>query len=95
MAPLSGLAEERHAPAFARLGRLVYERGAAFYDFQGLRAFKEKFDPEWEPRYLAAPGAWSLPIVLAEAALLTARSGVTAPADKKPRVRSSPNGAGG
>jgi lysylphosphatidylglycerol synthetase-like protein (DUF2156 family) len=73
MAPLSGLAEERHAPAFARLGRLVYERGAGFYDFPGLRAFKEKFDPDWEPRYLAAPGAWSLPIVLAEAALLTAR----------------------
>ncbi|MBL8551566.1 MAG: bifunctional lysylphosphatidylglycerol flippase/synthetase MprF [Hyphomonadaceae bacterium] len=72
MAPLSGLAEERHAPAFARLGRLVYERGAAFYDFRGLRTFKEKFDPDWEPRYLAAPGAWSLPIVLAEAALLTA-----------------------
>jgi lysylphosphatidylglycerol synthetase-like protein (DUF2156 family) len=73
MAPLSGLAEERHAPAFARLGRLVYERSGAIYDFQGLRAFKEKFDPEWEPRYLAAPGAWSLPIVLAEAALLTSR----------------------
>ncbi|MDX2234890.1 MAG: GNAT family N-acetyltransferase [Hyphomonadaceae bacterium] len=73
MAPLSGLAEEPNAPLFAKLGRLVYEQGGAFYNFDGLRKFKEKFDPEWEPRYLAAPGAWSLPIVLAEIALLTSR----------------------
>lgn len=71
MAPLSGLSEERHAPLFARLGRLIYEQGAAFYNFDGLRRFKEKFIPEWEPRYLAAPGAWSMPIVLAEIAMLT------------------------
>ena len=70
MAPLSGLAEERHAPLFARMGRLIYEQGAAFYNFEGLRKFKEKFAPEWEPRYLAAPGAWSMPIVLAEIAVL-------------------------
>jgi lysylphosphatidylglycerol synthetase-like protein (DUF2156 family) len=72
MAPLSGLAEERYAPLFARFGRFVFERGEAFYGFEGLRKFKDKFGPVWEPRYIAAPGAWSLPIVLAEAALLTA-----------------------
>ena len=74
MAPLSGLAEERYAPLFARFGRFVFERGEAFYGFEGLRKFKDKFGPVWEPRYIAAPGAWSLPIVLAEAALLTALS---------------------
>lgn len=73
MAPLSGLSEERHAPLFARLGRLVYEQGGAFYNFDGLRKFKEKFVPDWEPRYLASPGSWSMPIVLAEVALLTSR----------------------
>jgi lysylphosphatidylglycerol synthetase-like protein (DUF2156 family) len=56
---------------FARAGRLVHERGEQFYGFKGLRAFKDKFDPRWEPRYIAAPGAWTLPIVLAEVALLT------------------------
>lgn len=71
MAPLSGLAEERHAPAFARFGRFIFERGSMFYNFRGLREFKEKFDPTWEPRYLAAPGNWSWPVVLAEAALLS------------------------
>ena len=74
MAPLSGLAEERHAPLFARLGRFVFERGGAVYNFEGLRRFKEKFASSWEPRYIAAPGAsWSMPLVLAEAALLTSR----------------------
>jgi lysylphosphatidylglycerol synthetase-like protein (DUF2156 family) len=72
MAPLAGLAEDKkYASLFARAGRLVHERGEQFYGFKGLRAFKDKFDPRWEPRYIAAPGAWTLPIVLAEVALLT------------------------
>ncbi len=82
MAPLAGLAEEKYASLFARAGRLVHERGEQFYGFKGLRAFKDKFDPRWEPRYIAAPGAWNLPIVLAEVALLTnapARAALAAP----------------
>ncbi len=72
MAPLAGLAEDKkYASLFARIGRLVHERGEQFYGFQGLRSFKDKFGPRWEPRYIAAPGAWSLPIVLAEVAMLT------------------------
>jgi lysylphosphatidylglycerol synthetase-like protein (DUF2156 family) len=71
MAPLAGLAEERYASLFARIGRLVHERGEQFYGFQGLRAFKDKFGPRWEPRYIAAPGAWTMPIVLAEVAMLS------------------------
>jgi lysylphosphatidylglycerol synthetase-like protein (DUF2156 family) len=74
MAPLSGLAEERHAPLFARFGRFVFERAGPFYNFEGLRRFKEKFATSWEPRYLAAPGgSWSMPLVLAEVAILTSR----------------------
>lgn len=71
MAPLSGLAEEKHAPLFARFGRLIYEQGGRWYNFEGLRAFKEKFRPNWEPRYMAAKGAFSLPVALAEIAMLT------------------------
>lgn len=72
MAPLAGLAEEKkYASLFARIGRLVHERGEQFYGFQGLRTFKDKFAPRWEPRYIAAPGAWALPIVLAEVAMLS------------------------
>jgi phosphatidylglycerol lysyltransferase len=55
MAPLSGLEEHALAPAWHKLGRMVQRYGETFYHFEGLRRFKEKFDPEWRPRYLAAP----------------------------------------
>jgi len=71
MAPLSGLVQDEMAPLYARIGQFIFERGERFYNFQGIRRFKEKFDPVWEPRYIAAPGYWSLPIVLAHVARLT------------------------
>jgi phosphatidylglycerol lysyltransferase len=55
MAPLSGLEEHALAPAWHKLGRLVQRYGETFYNFEGLRKFKQKFDPVWRPRYLAAP----------------------------------------
>jgi len=36
-----------------------------FYRFQGLYAFKNKFHPRWEPRYVAYPGALALPLAVA------------------------------
>ena len=44
-----------------------------FYNFQGLRAYKEKFNPMWEPRYLAYPGGLALPRILADVAALDRR----------------------
>ncbi len=64
MAPLSGLAEGPLAPSWSRFGATLFRLGEHFYNFQGLRAYKEKFDPEWEPRYLAGPGGFALPRVL-------------------------------
>ena len=62
MAPLSGFEHHRLAPLWNRLGALLFRHGEHFYNFQGLRAFKDKFDPVWEPRYLAAPGGLALPV---------------------------------
>lgn len=70
MAPLSGMAEHPLAPRWHRLGRLLFSHGENFYNFQGLRAFKEKFVPEWEARYLAAPGGIAPLFVLADVAAL-------------------------
>ncbi|MFL6549618.1 MAG: bifunctional lysylphosphatidylglycerol flippase/synthetase MprF, partial [Povalibacter sp.] len=70
MAPLSGMAEHPLAPGWHRLGRLLFAHGENFYNFQGLRAFKEKFNPEWEARYLAAPGGMTPIFVLADVAAL-------------------------
>src|SRR6185436_7709617 len=70
MAPLSGLEERALAPLWNRVGALVFRHGEHFYNFQGLRQYKEKFDPVWEPRYLACPGGLVLPRVLADIAAL-------------------------
>jgi phosphatidylglycerol lysyltransferase len=70
MAPLSGLDGRALAPLWNRLGALLFRHGEDFYNFQGLRRFKEKFDPVWEPRYLASPGGVVLPRILANVAAL-------------------------
>jgi phosphatidylglycerol lysyltransferase len=75
MAPLSGLVNEPLAPLWNRFGATVYRYGSHFYNFQGLRAYKEKFDPVWEARYIAAPPGLALPGVLTDVAYLIAGGG--------------------
>jgi len=70
MAPLSGLENRDFAPWWNRIGALIFQHGEAFYGFQGLRKFKNKFHPEWSPRYVACPGGLALPQVLAASVAL-------------------------
>nr|WP_225561606.1 bifunctional lysylphosphatidylglycerol flippase/synthetase MprF [Rhodanobacter sp. DHB23] len=70
MAPLAGLTSRRQAPLWNRFGALVFGRGERFYNFQGLQRYKDKFDPEWEPRYMAVPGGIALPVILTNVASL-------------------------
>jgi phosphatidylglycerol lysyltransferase len=70
MAPLSGMAGHALAPRWHRIGRLLFAHGEHFYNFRGLRAFKEKFDPQWEARYLAAPGGMAPLLVMGDVAAL-------------------------
>jgi phosphatidylglycerol lysyltransferase len=72
MAPLSGLPAHALAPLWNRVGAIVFRHGEHFYNFQGLRAYKEKFDPVWTPRYLAAPGGLALARVATNVAALIA-----------------------
>lgn len=64
------------APTSARIEKVIhylYEHLNQFYNFKGLHAYKEKFRPRWEPRYLVFPNYRSLmPIVVA---LIRADSG--------------------
>ncbi|MES2450333.1 MAG: bifunctional lysylphosphatidylglycerol flippase/synthetase MprF [Pseudomonadota bacterium] len=55
MAPLSGLGGGRLAPGWSRIGHAIYGHGEALYGFAGLRSFKAKFHPDWQPRYVATP----------------------------------------
>lgn len=73
MAPLSGLAPQRSRRLWDRFGALIYRHGGRFYNFSGLRAFKEKFHPEWHPRYLATTSTRVPLVPLADAARLIAR----------------------
>jgi phosphatidylglycerol lysyltransferase len=70
MAPLAGLERHRLAPLWNQLGALLFRHGEHFYNFQGLRAFKDKFDPVWEPRYLASPGGLAGALALGHVAAL-------------------------
>jgi phosphatidylglycerol lysyltransferase len=72
MAPLSGLENHPLAPAWHRVGNFVFRHGEHFYNFEGLRHYKAKFDPIWEPRYLVARGGIALPRVLVEISVLIA-----------------------
>ena len=70
MAPLAGLEDRALAPIWNRLGAQIFRHGEHFYNFKGLRQFKEHFDPEWEPKYLAAPRGFLLPRILTNLASL-------------------------
>jgi phosphatidylglycerol lysyltransferase len=72
MAPLSGLESHPLAPAWHRVGNFIFRQGEHFYNFEGLRRYKAKFDPVWEPRYLVAPGGITLPRVLVDVSVLIA-----------------------
>jgi phosphatidylglycerol lysyltransferase len=74
MAPLSGLEHRPLAPLWTKVGAFVYRHGENFYNFQGLRAYKEKFDPHWSPKYLASPGGLALPVILTNVAALISGS---------------------
>ena len=64
MAPLAGLEQTGSSVGWGRIGAFVYRHGEHFYNFQGLREYKDKFAPVWTGRYLAYPGALTLPRVL-------------------------------
>ena len=72
MAPLSGLEAHPLAPAWHRVGNFIFRHGEHFYNFEGLRRYKAKFAPSWEPRYLVARGGIALPRVLVDVSVLIA-----------------------
>ena len=81
MAPLAGLTPHRSGRIWDRFGHIIYRRGGRFYNFEGLRAFKCKFDPDWFPHYLATSSGLPPLMPLTDAARLIAR-------DRTPRDES-------
>jgi phosphatidylglycerol lysyltransferase len=88
MAPLAGLEDRPLAPMMSRVGNLLFERAEEIYNFQGVRRYKDKYDPLWQPRYVAGPRRWQIPILLADVSLLA--SGGVAGLAKRPKPPPEP-----
>jgi phosphatidylglycerol lysyltransferase len=73
MAPLSGIETREVAPFWNKAVSMIFRTGEGIYNFQGLRAFKEKFNPVWTPRYLAVSSGASLPVVAADIVILVSK----------------------
>jgi glycosyltransferase 2 family protein len=93
VAPLAGLDDRPLAPVMSRLGKLLFERGEDFYNFRGVRRYKDKYDPIWRPRYIGAPSRWGIPFLLADVGLLS--SGGVRGLTKRPRREAASAVAGG
>ncbi|MBE9181685.1 bifunctional lysylphosphatidylglycerol flippase/synthetase MprF [Oculatella sp. LEGE 06141] len=73
LSALSGIGIAKQSPRLEKAVRYLYTHLNQFYNFQGLHAYKEKFHPRWEPRYLIYPGWFALPDVVV--AMVRADSG--------------------
>lgn len=71
MSPLAGVNPLGDGGRLQLLRRGFTKLTGRFYNFSGLRQFKESFDPEWEPRYLASSPGIARSLVLAHLAALT------------------------
>ncbi len=72
MAPLSGLEARHGTRLWSHFGTLLFRHGGAFYNFEGLRAFKQKFQPDWRACFVAVPGGTSPLAALKDVAILIA-----------------------
>lgn len=73
LSALAGVGETSQSRRLEKVLGYLYEHLNRFYNFKGLHAYKEKFRPRWEPRYLVYPSLRSLPDVVV--ALIRADSG--------------------
>jgi phosphatidylglycerol lysyltransferase len=58
-----GVGEKPEDPLQERALHFIYEHINQFYNFKGLHEFKDKYHPQWFPRYFAYPGAATLAAV--------------------------------
>lgn len=72
MAPLSRVGDNPYARINERLAALAFRYGGRFYNYQGLRRYKEKFGPQWVGAYLAYPRGLWVPGLLIDIAALVA-----------------------
>ena len=72
MAPLASVGRFQGSHARERLANLLFQHGENWYNFQGLRFYKDKFEPDWAPRYMAYQNAWEWPAAITNVSALVA-----------------------
>jgi phosphatidylglycerol lysyltransferase len=73
LSALSGVGGGSRSGRMEQAIHYLYEHLNQFYNFKGLHAYKEKFHPRWEPRYLQFPSYGALMEIVV--ALIRADSG--------------------
>lgn len=73
LSALAGVGEEARSARVEKVVHYLDEHLNRFYNFKGLHAYKSKFRPAWEPRYLVFPSYAALMTVVV--ALIRADSG--------------------
>ncbi|WP_338777688.1 bifunctional lysylphosphatidylglycerol flippase/synthetase MprF [Metabacillus sp. FJAT-52054] len=64
MAPLSNVGQNKYAFWSEKAAARIYRHGQYFYQFEGIRKYKEKFASRWEPKYLAFSSRSALPVTM-------------------------------
>jgi hypothetical protein len=89
MAPLAGLEDRPLAPIMSRVGNLLFERGEEIYNFQGVRKYKDKYDPTLAAAlHLPPRTSGRFPLLMADVGLLS--SGGMSGLAKRPKRRQAP-----
>ncbi|WP_372636698.1 bifunctional lysylphosphatidylglycerol flippase/synthetase MprF [Fodinibius sp.] len=70
MAPFSGRDEHFFSSRWNTVANFVYTYGENLYGYRTVRAYKEKFHPEWRPNYLVCPAGLGMPRTLSNLARL-------------------------
>ncbi|MGL4253423.1 MAG: phosphatidylglycerol lysyltransferase domain-containing protein [Fusobacteriaceae bacterium] len=68
--PLSGI-EKNHLTPYKNIENFIFNHEKHFYNFKGLKFFKDKFKPQWEPVYITYYGHLIFPLVLKDIISLT------------------------
>ena len=70
MAPLSNVGDTKNFHFNERIAHVIFKYGNNIYSFDGLRKYKEKFNPIWKARYLTYENLTVLPTSLIESTIL-------------------------
>lgn len=77
MAPFAEVGAAPDAPLKERVLRLLFEHANRWFSYRGLYAYKAKFQPRWEPRYLVYGSETSLLKIALAIVRLTEQPGHT------------------